>query len=73
VLKFPFRQRESPFQVIRHTIRTQGVKGLYAGCSALVVGNGVKAGVRFLSYDTFKSMLADKEVSIQFVPGEQSR
>jgi hypothetical protein len=27
-----------------------------------VVGNAVKAGVRFVSYDQFKHMLADKEV-----------
>jgi hypothetical protein len=29
----------------------------------LVVGNAVKAGVRFISYDHFKQMLADSEVS----------
>jgi hypothetical protein len=55
-------QRESPLQVIRSTLQKDGFRGLYAGCSALVVGNAAKAGVRFLSYDTFKSMLADNEV-----------
>jgi hypothetical protein len=30
---------------------------------ALVVGNTVKAGVRFVSYDHFKHMLADPQVS----------
>ncbi|KLO16582.1 mitochondrial tricarboxylate transporter [Schizopora paradoxa] len=52
-------KRESPIAIIRETLRTKGAKGLYAGCSALVVGNAAKAGVRFLSYDHFKSMLAD--------------
>lgn len=32
-------------------------------CSALVAGNAVKAGVRFLSYDAIKLAVADKEVS----------
>lgn len=34
---------------------------MYSGCSALVIGNSVKAGVRFVTYDHFKSLLADKE------------
>lgn len=38
------------------------MRGLYAGCTALVVGNSAKAGVRFLSYDKFKQALADKDV-----------
>jgi solute carrier family 25 citrate transporter 1 len=49
--------------IIRETLRTQGIRGLYAGCTALVVGNSVKAGVRFVSYDKFKQALADKDVS----------
>jgi hypothetical protein len=36
---------------------------MYAGCTALVVGNSVKAGVRFVSYERFKQALADKDVS----------
>ena len=37
--------------------------GLYSGCTALILGNSVKAGVRFVSYDQFKHMLADPQVS----------
>ncbi|KAG1731018.1 mitochondrial carrier domain-containing protein, partial [Suillus lakei] len=55
-------QRESPFTIIRSTLREKGATGLYSGCLALVIGNSVKAGVRFVSYDYFKSMLADAEV-----------
>jgi len=40
------------------------VRGLYSGCTALVIGNSVKAGVRFVAYDRFKQALADKDVSI---------
>ncbi|KAA1475991.1 mitochondrial tricarboxylate transporter [Dentipellis sp. KUC8613] len=54
-------KREGPITIIRETLRTQGVKGLYSGCTALVVGNSAKAGVRFVSYDHFKHMLADKD------------
>jgi solute carrier family 25 citrate transporter 1 len=56
-------KREPPLTIIRETLRSHGVRGLYAGCSALVVGNSVKAGVRFVSYDKFKQALADKDVS----------
>lgn len=35
---------------------------MYSGCSALIIGNSVKAGVRFVSYDHFKQKLADSEV-----------
>ncbi|KZT65091.1 mitochondrial tricarboxylate transporter [Daedalea quercina L-15889] len=54
-------KRESPWTIIRETVRTKGIPGLYSGCMALVIGNSVKAGVRFLSYDQFKYMLADAE------------
>jgi len=57
-------KREPPLTIIRETLRSQGIRGLYAGCTALVVGNSVKAGVRFVSYDRFKQALADKDVSL---------
>ncbi|KAF9644619.1 mitochondrial tricarboxylate transporter [Thelephora ganbajun] len=54
-------KRESPVSIIRTTLKTKGITGLYSGCTALVVGNSAKAGVRFVSYDRFKGMLADSE------------
>ncbi|PSR78949.1 hypothetical protein PHLCEN_2v7253 [Hermanssonia centrifuga] len=54
-------QRESPISIVRSTLQTKGLTGLYSGCTALVIGNSVKAGVRFVSYDHFKHMLADPE------------
>ncbi|KAI0945955.1 hypothetical protein AcV7_010060 [Taiwanofungus camphoratus] len=54
-------KRESPLVIIRETLQTKGVSGLYSGCGALVVGNSIKAGVRFVSYDHFKYLLADSE------------
>lgn len=64
------RQRIGPISIIRETIAQKGIRGLYAGCTALVTGNAVKAGVRFLSYDQYKSMLRDEEVRTSFRPGE---
>ncbi|KAH9996172.1 mitochondrial tricarboxylate transporter [Russula compacta] len=54
-------KREAPLTIIRETLRSRGVRGMYAGCTALVVGNSAKAGVRFVSYDRFKQALADKD------------
>ncbi len=65
-ISFPlasFTQPLGPIQILHQTITQKGISGIYAGCTALVVGNAVKAGVRFLSYDQYKSMLKDKEVS----------
>lgn len=61
-------KREPPLTIIRETLRSQGIRGLYAGCTALVVGNSVKAGVRFVSYDKFRQALADKNVSSLLFP-----
>ncbi|KAN0080254.1 Mitochondrial carrier domain containing protein [Tylopilus felleus] len=53
--------REPPLTIIRTTFREKGITGLYSGCSALIVGNAIKAGVRFVSYDYFKGLLADPQ------------
>lgn len=50
-----------PIAILKDTIRTKGVIGLYSGCGALVAGNAVKAGVRFFSYDKFKTYLVNKD------------
>jgi solute carrier family 25 citrate transporter 1 len=53
--------KQGAIALIRETLKTHGVTGLYSGCTALIVGNAVKAGVRFVSYDHFKHMLADSQ------------
>ncbi|KZT54735.1 citrate transporter [Calocera cornea HHB12733] len=50
-----------PITIVRETIRDRGILGLYAGVGAPIIGNAAKAGVRFLCYDYFKGMLADKD------------
>ncbi|KIM59576.1 hypothetical protein SCLCIDRAFT_125897 [Scleroderma citrinum Foug A] len=54
-------QREPLLTIVRNTVRDKGITGLYSGCSAVVIGNSVKAGVRFVTFDHFKSMLADAD------------
>jgi solute carrier family 25 citrate transporter 1 len=54
---------------VRNTLKTGGVTALYSGCGALVVGNGLKAGVRFMTYDSIKELLRDPEVSLGRSPG----
>ena len=62
-------QKESPIAIIRDTLKTKGVAGLYSGCTALVVGNSLKAGVRFVTYDYFKHKLADDKVGTRVLLG----
>lgn len=50
----------NPLVLIYNVARTQGVGSLYVGCPAFVVGNTVKASVRFLGFDLIKALLADK-------------
>ncbi|KAI9149991.1 Mitochondrial carrier domain protein [Paramyrothecium foliicola] len=33
----------------------------YAGCTTLIIGNSAKAGIRFVAFDQYKSMLADAD------------
>lgn len=69
-------QPSSPYQLLRQTLAQRGVTGLYAGVSAVVLGNAVKAGVRFTTYDQFKLLLRDDEVCplvpLILLPGLQS-
>lgn len=50
----------NPLVLIYNVAKTNGTGALYVGCPAFVVGNTVKASVRFLGYDAIKAMLADK-------------
>lgn len=55
-------------QIVKHTLKTGGVTALYSGCGALVVGNGLKAGVRFMTYDSIKELLRDEQVGTDYQP-----
>lgn len=53
------KQSRNPLVLIFNVAKTQGIGALYVGCPAFVVGNTVKASVRFLGFDYIKSLLAD--------------
>ncbi|KAJ2592731.1 hypothetical protein H4R99_006316, partial [Coemansia sp. RSA 1722] len=54
-------QYSNPLACFRHTIQTQGPQGLYRGLPPMLLGNALKAGVRFLTYDTIKEQLRDPQ------------
>lgn len=51
----------NPLVLIYNTARTSGTALLYVGCPAFVVGNTVKALVRFLGFDSIKALLVDSQ------------
>lgn len=51
----------NPFVLIAKTVRQEGVRTVYAGADALIVGTAWKAAVRFLGFDFIKSLFADEQ------------
>ncbi|KAK1522918.1 mitochondrial carrier protein [Colletotrichum paranaense] len=47
----------SSLSIIRDTIRTSGVRGIYSGVQALAASNAAKSGIRFLAFETTRSKL----------------
>ncbi|PVH83884.1 putative tricarboxylate transport protein [Cadophora sp. DSE1049] len=50
---------QSILDILRTLVKAEGLAGLYTGCSTLAIGTAMKASVRFLTFDTIKSMLKD--------------
>jgi solute carrier family 25 citrate transporter 1 len=59
----------NPLRLIANVAKEQGVKSLYTGCGAFVIGNTVKAGVRFLGFDSIKQLLRDEEGNLSKTRG----
>ncbi|KAJ3076750.1 hypothetical protein HDU98_000630 [Podochytrium sp. JEL0797] len=57
----PTQHFTGPIDVVKQTVKTHGILGLYRGLSALVLGTASKAGVRFLVFDQIKAKLADAD------------
>ncbi|KAH8689384.1 mitochondrial carrier domain-containing protein [Talaromyces proteolyticus] len=55
---------KNPLTLIYQVAKVEGPAALYTGCSTLVVGTAVKAGVRFLSFDSIKNLLSDENGSL---------
>jgi solute carrier family 25 citrate transporter 1 len=50
----------NPIAVIVQVARNDGFGAIYTGCSTLIIGTAFKAGVRFLSFDSIRTRLADE-------------
>ena len=48
-------------QQLRGTISSEGMTAIYTGCTTLVAGTALKAGVRFLAFDSIKAKLVDSD------------
>lgn len=62
-------QATNPLRLLQHTVSTQGFSGVYTGCGALVSGTALKAGVRFLAFDTIRNALADERGRLSTLNG----
>ncbi|KAF1959345.1 tricarboxylate transport protein, mitochondrial precursor [Byssothecium circinans] len=51
----------NPFLVVTQVYQKEGLRALYKGCGALVVGSIAKDGVRFLFFDQIKNSFADPQ------------
>ncbi|KAF2261867.1 tricarboxylate transport protein-like protein [Lojkania enalia] len=51
----------NPFRVVTQVYQKEGIRALYKGCAALVVGSIAKDGVRFLFFDQIKHAFADPQ------------
>jgi solute carrier family 25 citrate transporter 1 len=51
----------NPLVLIQQVVRRDGIRNLYAGADALIIGTAWKAAVRFLGFDTLKALFADEK------------
>ena len=49
----------NPLLIVSQVYQREGLRSLYKGCSALIVGSVAKDAVRFLTFDTVKNAFAD--------------
>ncbi|KAF2020856.1 mitochondrial carrier [Aaosphaeria arxii CBS 175.79] len=51
------KKSTSSLTILRSTLQSVGLSGIYAGCQTLAVSNALKSGVRFFSFETAKRQL----------------
>lgn len=51
----------NPFRLLSDVVRSEGTSAIYKGCTTLVAGTALKAGVRFLAFDSIKALLVDEQ------------
>lgn len=60
---------KNPLKLLRDVIKNDGFFAIYAGCSAMVIGNTWKAAVRFLTFDQVRNMFKDSKGNISAIGG----
>jgi solute carrier family 25 citrate transporter 1 len=56
-----YRPPRNPYSIVINVYKSEGLRALYKGCGALVIGSVGKDAVRFLSFDTVKNAFKDPE------------
>ncbi|KAI1651696.1 mitochondrial carrier [Daldinia loculata] len=51
----------NPFMVVAKVARDEGLRALYKGCSTMIVGSIGKDAVRFVAFDSIRSLFEDPE------------
>jgi solute carrier family 25 citrate transporter 1 len=47
--------------IIKQTFASDGITGFYRGCAPVVIGNAVKAGTRFYTFESIRNLLKGDE------------
>ncbi|EMC96293.1 hypothetical protein BAUCODRAFT_147923 [Baudoinia panamericana UAMH 10762] len=66
--QLPSTRNLSTLAIIRSTLSTSCLKGLYSGCTALAVSNAAKSGIRFYSFDASHNYLSKAVPALQKSP-----
>ncbi|KAI0205386.1 mitochondrial carrier [Astrocystis sublimbata] len=51
--------RRNPFAIVAQVARQEGLRAMYKGCSTMIVGSIGKDAVRFVMFDSIRSMFED--------------
>jgi solute carrier family 25 citrate transporter 1 len=54
----------NPFRIVIQVYQQEGLRALYKGCGALVVGSVAKDAVRFASFDSIKNAFRDEKTGV---------
>ncbi|ESZ96051.1 hypothetical protein SBOR_3528 [Sclerotinia borealis F-4128] len=60
----PTKLPRNPFRIVLQVYEQEGLRALYKGCGALVVGSIGKDAVRFASFDSIKTAFRDPETGV---------
>ncbi|KAI9646989.1 hypothetical protein NHQ30_004990 [Ciborinia camelliae] len=60
----PSNLPRNPFRIVLQVRQQEGLRALYKGCPALVIGSIGKDAVRFVSFDSIKNAFRDPETGV---------